>query len=312
MMRDAPDLVVGYAPGYRASWQTALGGVPAPLVVPNDRKWSGDHCIEPSKVPGILFTSFTPTQPVASIAELPTLIRGTLGLTGRIDAARTAGSLGYLDLAAPVLGGIDRTVAGFLPAAARVALWALLAAGLALAVYRLVARRQGRARAFVAMLLAAVPVVLILAFLARAFDAREPAAGERVTVTLEPAIGRVLPPVSWRGDGSVVETAPGRFEVTWPAAGHTLTLHDSDGARLLTLPTAAPVRTVSQWAWWNRLHGNPGGYLPAPGEVAAVRLDLPQPSVLPFGPDWLRGWLPLTLLLLLVFSLLLKFYPRSK
>ena len=69
MMGDAPDLVVGYAPGYRASWQTALGGVPEKLVVPNDRKWSGDHCIEPSKVPGILFTSFPVQQPVGSIAE---------------------------------------------------------------------------------------------------------------------------------------------------------------------------------------------------------------------------------------------------
>jgi predicted AlkP superfamily phosphohydrolase/phosphomutase len=68
MMRDAPDLVVGYAPGYRASWQTALGGVPAALVQPNDRKWSGDHCIEPSAVPGILFTSFAPPQTVGSIA----------------------------------------------------------------------------------------------------------------------------------------------------------------------------------------------------------------------------------------------------
>ena len=53
---DAPDLVVGYSHGYRASWQTALGGVPDLLVEDNTRKWSGDHCIEPSLVPGVLFT----------------------------------------------------------------------------------------------------------------------------------------------------------------------------------------------------------------------------------------------------------------
>ena len=72
MMKDAPDLVVGYAPGYRASWQTALGGVPEKLVVPNDRKWSGDHCIEPSKVPGILFTSFQPEQRSPRSTRSPT------------------------------------------------------------------------------------------------------------------------------------------------------------------------------------------------------------------------------------------------
>lgn len=55
---DAPDLVVGYEPGYRASWQTTLGAAPTALVELNDKKWSGDHCIAPSKVPGVLFTNF--------------------------------------------------------------------------------------------------------------------------------------------------------------------------------------------------------------------------------------------------------------
>ena len=45
-VRHAPDLVIGYAGGYRASWQTALGGVPLPSVEDNLRNWSGDHCVE--------------------------------------------------------------------------------------------------------------------------------------------------------------------------------------------------------------------------------------------------------------------------
>lgn len=53
----APDLIVGYAPGYRASWQTALGGVPEAELEDNDDAWIGDHCIDPSAVPGVLFTS---------------------------------------------------------------------------------------------------------------------------------------------------------------------------------------------------------------------------------------------------------------
>lgn len=39
----APDLQVGLEPGYRTSWQTALGGAPAAVIEPNLRKWSGDH-----------------------------------------------------------------------------------------------------------------------------------------------------------------------------------------------------------------------------------------------------------------------------
>lgn len=79
---DAPDLVIGYGEGYRASWQTALGGVPAPLVQDNDRNWSGDHCVDPALVPGVLFTSFTLDQDVRSIGDLPALIARTFQPTG--------------------------------------------------------------------------------------------------------------------------------------------------------------------------------------------------------------------------------------
>ncbi|MEZ5461023.1 alkaline phosphatase family protein [Dokdonella sp.] len=81
---DAPDLVVGYEPGYRASWQTSLGSTPPLLVEDNLQKWSGDHCIDPSAVPGVLFTSFAPAKPVTGIADLARLIResGTPAATG--------------------------------------------------------------------------------------------------------------------------------------------------------------------------------------------------------------------------------------
>ena len=67
---DAPDLVIGYNPGYRASWQTSLGGVPSKLVEVNAKKWSGDHCILPDAVPGVLFTSFHPDEPMDEIKDI--------------------------------------------------------------------------------------------------------------------------------------------------------------------------------------------------------------------------------------------------
>jgi predicted AlkP superfamily phosphohydrolase/phosphomutase len=53
----APDMIVGYARGYRASWQTALGSAPESLVEDNRDAWIGDHCINPADVPGVLFSS---------------------------------------------------------------------------------------------------------------------------------------------------------------------------------------------------------------------------------------------------------------
>jgi predicted AlkP superfamily phosphohydrolase/phosphomutase len=56
-VNDAPDLSVGFNAGYRASWQTALGGVPSQLIEDNKKKWSGDHLIDPSLVPGVIFVN---------------------------------------------------------------------------------------------------------------------------------------------------------------------------------------------------------------------------------------------------------------
>ena len=53
----APDLIVGYQPAYRSSWQTALGAVPARTVEDNTEEWRGDHCIDARLVPGVLISN---------------------------------------------------------------------------------------------------------------------------------------------------------------------------------------------------------------------------------------------------------------
>jgi predicted AlkP superfamily phosphohydrolase/phosphomutase len=51
----APDLLVGYNAGYRISWDGATGVVDGPVLEDNVKPWSGDHCIDPRLVPGVLF-----------------------------------------------------------------------------------------------------------------------------------------------------------------------------------------------------------------------------------------------------------------
>ena len=51
----APDIVVGYNPGYRSSWGVALGKVDGPVFEDNTKAWSGDHCIDPPLIPGVVF-----------------------------------------------------------------------------------------------------------------------------------------------------------------------------------------------------------------------------------------------------------------
>jgi hypothetical protein len=43
--------------GYRASWETAIGKVPSALISLNEQKWTGDHCVDPVHVPGIILSN---------------------------------------------------------------------------------------------------------------------------------------------------------------------------------------------------------------------------------------------------------------
>lgn len=54
-VEDAPDLVVGFAPGYRVAWETVTGGFGEAVISDNTRPWSGDHNMNPPEVPGMLF-----------------------------------------------------------------------------------------------------------------------------------------------------------------------------------------------------------------------------------------------------------------
>jgi predicted AlkP superfamily phosphohydrolase/phosphomutase len=54
-VEQAPDIIVGFNLGYRISWESPSGRVLPTVVDDNRAKWSGDHCVDPSVVPGVFF-----------------------------------------------------------------------------------------------------------------------------------------------------------------------------------------------------------------------------------------------------------------
>jgi predicted AlkP superfamily phosphohydrolase/phosphomutase len=54
---NAPDLIVGYGEGFRASWDSVMGKVTTAIFEDNLKAWSGDHCVDPRLVPGVLFSN---------------------------------------------------------------------------------------------------------------------------------------------------------------------------------------------------------------------------------------------------------------
>lgn len=95
---DFSELLVGFAEGYRVSWQTTLGYADEPVVFTNPKKWSGDHCsIDPALIPGVLFSNraLDPGHRPDLMSIAPTIL-SAFGLLESASAGR-----------APAAGGGD-------------------------------------------------------------------------------------------------------------------------------------------------------------------------------------------------------------
>lgn len=76
----SPDLIVGYARGYRASWQTGIGGFSNSTLEDNMDAWIADHCINAADVPGVLFTTRKIHLTDPALKDLPVSILALFGL----------------------------------------------------------------------------------------------------------------------------------------------------------------------------------------------------------------------------------------
>jgi predicted AlkP superfamily phosphohydrolase/phosphomutase len=76
----APDLLVGFNRGYRSSDESALGEVTDTVIEDNLASWSGDHCMDPALVPGVLFTTFGLSAERASLIDMAPTILGYFGV----------------------------------------------------------------------------------------------------------------------------------------------------------------------------------------------------------------------------------------
>ena len=75
-----PDLIVGYARGYRTSWESPLGEFPAEVFVDNDDPWSGDHQNDYRLVPGVLLTNRRITLEAPALTDLTVAVLDEFGV----------------------------------------------------------------------------------------------------------------------------------------------------------------------------------------------------------------------------------------
>ncbi len=97
--RLGPDLVIGYAPGFRASSETGLGKSASKSIEANSDHWGADHCIDSTKVPAVLFTNRDiRNMPGLSFRDIPFLALGKHLDQSYIKPPSQTGSQGQKDL----------------------------------------------------------------------------------------------------------------------------------------------------------------------------------------------------------------------
>ncbi len=251
--------------------------------------------------------------------------------------------MGLFDLPAPFLAAVDQVLATALPVSIRLVLWGVLCGWLTMLLYRRLSRQDAitelkarqkeqqeaisrfdgdfselmpliRQTFFLGFrqlglsigpaLLATIPVLFIVAWVATAFVYTAPEPGSVVTVTAEPARGEM----SWSPDANPVTTDAG-WLISWPSKGESIFL-DLGGNERLELSESELHGIIHQRKWWNWLIANPAGYIPQGTKVDSVTVELPTRQFLSFGPNWMRGSLfvffTAFLLASIAFKLLLK------
>lgn len=243
-------------------------------------------------------------------------------------------------LALPAFAAVDRALAAFLGPLPRLIAWGCLMGVLLMALYRLIspqrklaaikaeaaaARRQiagfdGEfdqltplirrslrlslqqiAWILLPAIIASLPLIACLMWLYSAYSFSMPPAGEAIAVTVSPS----SEPVSAEPDDSLTR-AGDAWQLNWPQAEKSVALRDRTGRTLAQVGGQPRSRIVEPFQWWNRLIGNPAGYIPSGSPVQRLEFHFSEADILSIGPAWLRGWEAPFFLALISVSILLK------
>ncbi|MBE0664329.1 MAG: alkaline phosphatase family protein [Candidatus Aminicenantes bacterium] len=72
----APDIILGFDRGYRINDESALGTLSREMISDNMGWWSGDHCVDPKKVPASFISNFKIQNPVPDMQDVaPTILK---------------------------------------------------------------------------------------------------------------------------------------------------------------------------------------------------------------------------------------------
>jgi len=235
--------------------------------------------------------------------------------------------MGLFDLPAPLFGAIDQLLSLALPPVIRLVCWGILAGWLTMMVYRRLSSQDKIQRLKIEQreqqkiiagfdgefadlmpeirlalalgmrqlglslgpaLLATIPTLFIIIWVAGQFGYQQPATASQVSIGIGP-VHDTGAGLDWSRPRLVRET-PAGWTLSWPAPDKPIALLQ-DGEALFELPFESNIPVIHKRQWWNWLMANPAGYLPDDAAIYSVDIDLPEQQILDFGPGWMHGWM---------------------
>jgi len=79
-VKEAPDIFTGFNVDYRVSWNSAVGKISDRVIEPNRKHWSGDHCLDPELVPGVIFSNWYMEDDRPALQDIGPTILHNFGL----------------------------------------------------------------------------------------------------------------------------------------------------------------------------------------------------------------------------------------
>lgn len=235
--------------------------------------------------------------------------------------------MGFFDLPAPLFGAIDELLSLALPGIVRLVLWGVLAGWLTMVVYRRLSNQEkiqelkveqkkqqkiisgfdgefnelfpvirhtlglGMRQLGLSLgpaLLATIPILFIVVWVAGDFGNEQPSTGTPVSIDINPEQATVNR-FDWSSPDVALKTETG-WVLDWPSIEQPVSFLQ-DGQSLFELPFEHSIPVIHKHQWWNWLMANPVGYLPDDALLESIDIGLPEQQFLVFGPGWLRGWM---------------------
>lgn len=267
---NSPDLIVGYKKGFRASWQTVLGEAPKEIFSTNNDNWSGDHCIDPQLVPGVLFTNFKHNQQqplsITNIGKmaLSTLENKTIqqaNLSGLLDIPR----LVLFNIISPIQKYINPTVATVITGILLfISLWLI-------SKLTSIILTQHTLRIIVKTIIMLITMVVFFDVAKSLFSNDLINPNEDMIIKAYPIENIELPQLSWQKTSKITEVQSiGKNNWQLKPPFTDIMLVENDGHELFNSNKPRSFHTITQRNWWHTILSNKGGYLSPYSQVQKI------------------------------------------